>query len=83
MSSTSPKHLHGTQLQAAGGEAHAVSPEARAQPQDGLTQGSDAIEQAERVGHQPGPPRGIRIRDGIEALDPVLTGFDRAGKSQE
>ncbi len=64
-------------------EKHIPFPEARAQPQDGLTQRSDAVEQAERIGHQPGPPRGIGVGDRVEALDPVLAGLDRSGKSQE
>ena len=58
--------------QAPGRETHSVALEADCQPHPILPQKPDPVEQAEGVGHHPGPPRGIRVAHGVVALDPVL-----------
>src|SRR5512135_1965770 len=64
-------------------QAHPVAPKAGAQAQPLLAQEPDAVEQAEAVGQELGPPRGVAVADGIVALDPVLPLGQRPGEGDE
>ena len=42
-----------------------------------------AVEQAERIGHQPGPPRNIRVGDRVAALDPIVARLELGRKAAQ